>query len=75
MQRARDAGLEVVVEVPVYDDPTWTGYVPGNPQIYMGWETPEDHPAIQCVANVYRQVVSALGWELTPMPSLDRRSP
>jgi acetylornithine deacetylase/succinyl-diaminopimelate desuccinylase-like protein len=23
----------------------------------MGWETPEDHPAIQCVADVYRRVV------------------
>jgi putative selenium metabolism hydrolase len=55
--RAREAGLDVVVEVPIYKDPTWRGYVPGNPQIYMGWETPEDHPAIQCVADVYRRVV------------------
>ena len=56
--RAREAGLDVQVEVPLYDEPTWRGYVPGNPQIYMGWETPEDHPAIQCVADVYRRVVS-----------------
>ena len=55
--RAREAGLQVDVEVPIYKDPTWKGYVPGNPQIYMGWETPEDHPAIQCVADVYRRVV------------------
>jgi len=56
--RAREAGLQVEVEVPIYEDPTWKGYVPGNPQIYMGWETPEDHPAIQCVADVYRRVVA-----------------
>jgi len=56
--RAREAGLDVQVEVPIYEDPTWKGYVPGNAQIYMGWETPEDHPAIQCVADVYRRVVS-----------------
>ena len=56
--QARQAGLDVVVEVPLYDEPTWRGYVPGNPQIYMGWETPEAHPAIQCVADVYRSVVA-----------------
>ncbi len=79
--RAREAGLDVAVEVPVYEDPTWRGYVPGNPQIYMGWETPENHPAIQCVADVYRRVVTphvdadasqASGGTLRQEPRIDR---
>ena len=58
VQKARDAGLSVQVEVPKYSEPTWKGYVPGNDQIYMGWETPEDHPAIQAAAATYRKVVT-----------------
>jgi len=78
---ARSAGLQVDVEVPIYTDPTWKGYVPGNPQIYMGWETPEAHPAVQCVANVYRNVVgpnvnpsaaSVAGGTLKSDPRVDR---
>ena len=30
-----------------YREPTWRGYVADNPQIYRGWLTPEDHPAIR----------------------------
>lgn len=56
--KARKAGLRVDVAVPRYDSPTWRGYVPGNPAIYPGWVTPEDHPAIQCAVEVYRAVVS-----------------
>jgi acetylornithine deacetylase/succinyl-diaminopimelate desuccinylase-like protein len=79
--RAREAGLSVEVEVPMYTDPTWKGYVPGNPQIYMGWETPEAHPAVQCVADVYRNVVgpnvdpaasSVAGGTLKENPRVDR---
>ena len=55
---ARAAGLEVAVSVPTYDEPTWTGFVLHNPQIYMGWLTPEDHPAIQAAVAAYRAVVS-----------------
>ena len=55
---ARAAGLQVDIGVPTYDDPTWKGYVLGNPQIYMGWVTPEDHPAIQAAARTYRAVVA-----------------
>ena len=46
IQVARDAGLTVEIDVPVYELPTITGYIPGNPQIYPGWVTPEEHPAI-----------------------------
>ncbi len=55
---ARDAGLKVEVRVPTYDQPTWRGYVPGNPQIYMGWMTPEDHWAIQTAVAAYRASVT-----------------
>jgi acetylornithine deacetylase/succinyl-diaminopimelate desuccinylase-like protein len=58
VKRARDAGLDVDVTVPEYDDLTWRNYRPGNKQIYMGWATPEEHPAIQTAADVYRNVVS-----------------
>ncbi|MGB6367869.1 MAG: peptidase dimerization domain-containing protein, partial [Thermoanaerobaculia bacterium] len=56
--RAREAGLQVEVRVPVYDRPTWKGYRPDNPQIYPGWVTPEDHPAIAAAAETYRRIIS-----------------
>ena len=55
---ARDAGLKVDVTVPVYEQPTLTGYVPGNQQIYPSWVTPDDHPAIRAAVDAYRGVVS-----------------
>jgi len=55
---ARAAGLTVDVVVPTYEQPTWRGFVPGNEQIYMGWATPEDHPAVATAVEVYRQVVA-----------------
>jgi putative selenium metabolism hydrolase len=54
---ARDAGLTVEVSVPHYDEPTHTGYVLGNEQIYPGWETPVDHPAVVAAVESYRRVV------------------
>jgi acetylornithine deacetylase/succinyl-diaminopimelate desuccinylase-like protein len=58
VRAARAAGLAVEVAVPVYDRPTWKGYVPGNPQVYLGWVTPEDHPAVAAAVAAYRAVVS-----------------
>ena len=55
---ARAAGLKVEVTVPTYDQPTWNGFVPGNPQIYMGWVTPEEHPAVRAAVAAYRGVVT-----------------
>jgi len=55
---ARAAGLTVEVSVPTYTEPTWRGYVPGNPQIYFGWITPEEHPAVQQAVDVYQRVVA-----------------
>ena len=51
VRAARDAGLTVDITVPVYELPTITGYVPGNEQIYPGWVTPEDHPAIRAALD------------------------
>ena len=58
VRAARAAGLAVAVGVPTYEEPTWRGYVPGNPQIYMSWVTPEEHPAIQAAVAAYRAVVT-----------------
>ncbi len=55
---ARAAGLTVEVTVPRYTTPTWTGHRPDNPQIYPGWVTPEDHPAIVAAVAAYRSVVT-----------------
>ncbi len=58
VRTAREAGLTVEVAVPTYDEPSWRGYVLGNPQIYMGWATPEDHRAISTAVSVYDSVVA-----------------
>jgi acetylornithine deacetylase/succinyl-diaminopimelate desuccinylase-like protein len=55
---ARAAGLRVDVTVPRYREKTWRGYLVDNPQIYRGWLTPEDHPAIQAAVEAYRTVVT-----------------
>lgn len=55
---ARADGLTVDVVVPQYTQQTWRGYSPDNPQIYMGWITPEDHPAITTARDCYGRVVT-----------------
>ena len=55
---ARAAGLHVAVAVPRYAQPTWRGYVPGNPQIYMGWLTPEEHPVISAAVATWKAAVT-----------------
>ena len=63
---AREDGLKVAIRVPVYDQPTWTGAIPGNDQIYPGWITPEEHPAIDTAMDVYRRVASPNVQKETP---------
>ena len=46
------------MRVPTYDQPSWRGVVPGNPQVYPGWLTPETHPAIGAAVRTYRGVVT-----------------
>ncbi len=58
VKAARQKGLKVEVKVPTYDDATWKGFRLGNPQIYMGWITPEDHPAIRSAVTAYKGVVT-----------------
>ncbi|MDX1503973.1 MAG: M20/M25/M40 family metallo-hydrolase [Thermoanaerobaculia bacterium] len=55
---ARAAGLEVEVAVPTYEQPTWTGHRPGNPQVYPGWVTPADHPALRAAEECYRRAIT-----------------
>jgi acetylornithine deacetylase/succinyl-diaminopimelate desuccinylase-like protein len=78
---ARDAGLDVAVAVPRYRQKTWRGHLADNPQIYRGWLTPGDHPAIQAAVAAYRGVVSphvteppggARGATLRKEPRVDR---
>jgi len=58
--RARAAGLTVELSVPTYDKPSWRGVRLHNPQIYAGWITPEEHPAIQAALDGYRRVVGPI---------------
>lgn len=55
---ARSAGLTVTVAVPRYTTPTWRGCPVDNAQVYPGWITPEEHPAVQAMVEAYRRVVS-----------------
>jgi putative selenium metabolism hydrolase len=55
---ARKAGLDVAVGVPRYREVTWRGCAVDNPQIYPGWLTPDDHPAVRAAVDTYRRVVS-----------------
>lgn len=54
VKKAREAGLQVVVRAPYYDEPSWRGTKADNPQIYPGWVTPEDHPAIVAAVDAYK---------------------
>jgi putative selenium metabolism hydrolase len=76
---ARRAGLKVDVTVPIYADPSWKGFKLDNPQIYLGWVTPAEHPVIQAPVSTYRSVVSphvdgeiGTGGVLTKEPRVDR---
>lgn len=60
VSRAREDGLTVEVKIPFYTDPTWKGVVPGNPEVYAGWITPEEHPAIQAALDAYARVASPM---------------
>jgi len=55
---ARAAGLEVDVAVPRYHQQTWLGFPVDNPQVYPGWITPDDHPALTAAVDAYRRVVT-----------------
>ncbi len=78
VRRARAAGLKVEVAVPAYERPTWKGYVPGNPQVYMGWMTPAEHPAIRAAVDAYSGAVTpqipagGTGGALRREPRVDR---
>jgi acetylornithine deacetylase/succinyl-diaminopimelate desuccinylase-like protein len=58
VRAARAAGLRVTVSIPRYCQKTWRGYLADNPQVYRGWLTPEEHPAIRAAVAAYRGVVT-----------------
>jgi acetylornithine deacetylase/succinyl-diaminopimelate desuccinylase-like protein len=58
VRASRAAGLRVDVGVPRYREKTWRGYLADNPQVYRGWLTPEDHPAVRAAVEAYRAVVT-----------------
>lgn len=57
VQEAIDAGLKVDVHVPKYLGATHTGWKPDNDQIYLGWETPADHVAVQAAVAAYKETI------------------
>jgi len=74
VKAARAAGLTVDVRVPTYAVPTWKGTLPGNPQIYMGWVTPEDHAAVRAAVTTYKGTVTPAAGpsrRLHPDPMVD----
>ena len=46
-----------------------------NPQIYMGWVTPEEHPAIQAAVAAYRGVVTPARRRRAARAARSRREP
>lgn len=72
---ARQAGCVVTVTVPLYDDPTWKGYHPNNPQVYMSWVTPAEHPVIQSAVDAYRRVVAPAIPAVPAGPASMKREP
>ena len=58
--RATEAGLQVEVRAPYYAQPSWRGTEQGNPQVYPGWVTPEDHPVITAAVDAYRRCASPI---------------
>jgi len=73
---ARAAGLAVEIGVPRYQQPTWTGCAVDNEQVYPGWVTPDEHPAIRAAVDAYRRVVtphvhSGAGGALRSEPRVD----
>jgi acetylornithine deacetylase/succinyl-diaminopimelate desuccinylase-like protein len=58
VRAARAAGLQVEIGVPRYTETTWRGALADNPQVYPGWLTPEEHPAVRAAVAAYRGVVT-----------------
>ena len=74
VQRAREAGLKVDVRAPYYAQPSWRGTRADNPQIYPGWVTPADHPAVIAAVEAYERCATPI-IELTTGSGAMRREP
>jgi len=60
VQKAIADGLQADVRAPLYTEPTWKGYRLNNSQIYPGWVTPENHPAVPAAVDAYQRVSAPL---------------
>ena len=60
VRKAIADGLRVDVRTPLYTDATWKGYRLNNPQVYPGWVTPEEHPAVRSAVEAYARVASPI---------------
>ncbi|KAL0230505.1 hypothetical protein PCE1_004064 [Barthelona sp. PCE] len=58
IKACREAGLEVTISVPRYTEKSWRGVNADNDQIYLGWQTPEDHPAITSAMETYKVAIT-----------------
>jgi acetylornithine deacetylase/succinyl-diaminopimelate desuccinylase-like protein len=58
--RALADGLKVDVRAPRYSDATWRGYTLDNAQVYPGWVTPAEHPAVTAAVETYERVCSPM---------------
>jgi len=60
VRKAIADGLKVDVRAPLYTDATWKGYRLNNAQIYPGWVTPEEHPAVRSAVDAYTRVATPI---------------
>lgn len=51
----RAEGVELEIEVPVFNKPTWKGYVMKTRKFYPPWVIEESHPLVRVALESYRQ--------------------
>ncbi|HZT97010.1 MAG TPA: YgeY family selenium metabolism-linked hydrolase [Chloroflexota bacterium] len=54
--RTLPEGQEAEIEVPTWNEPSYTGFVFPVPKIFPAWSLPESHPLVQRAVDVYRTV-------------------
>jgi knotted carbamoyltransferase YgeW len=74
VKKAEASGLRVDVSAPLYEQKTWTGCVPSNPQIYRGWKTPLDHGIVPIAVESYDEMVKEYPFECKDLPRKARVS-
>jgi acetylornithine deacetylase/succinyl-diaminopimelate desuccinylase-like protein len=70
--RARDAGFEVVISVPMYREKSYRGVSLDNPQEYLSWSTPPRSRAVEAAVEAYKRTVSPRVQEPAAVDDLPR---